>query len=173
MRLPIHSGAILVNREGFWAQDDVDRSVAEVRGDGTRPLQVSLGKFWTATRHRPHLARTLDLLALGSATWNLRQTFDEALRGTRDASGRVDCGARSHRGREMRMVPSDRVWFDAAASWPLPALPIPVAKEPDARDATSRRQDICEERSRATDPSSIDAPVLRAFVGQMTRCQLE
>jgi len=30
VRLPIHSGAaILVNREGFWDQDDVDRAVAE------------------------------------------------------------------------------------------------------------------------------------------------
>jgi hypothetical protein len=70
VRLPIHSGAaILVNREGFWDQDDVDRAISEVRGDGTRPLQVSLGKIWTVARHRPHLARALDLLALGSAAW--------------------------------------------------------------------------------------------------------
>jgi hypothetical protein len=27
VRLPIHSG-VLVNREGFWDQDDVDRAVA-------------------------------------------------------------------------------------------------------------------------------------------------
>jgi hypothetical protein len=81
VRLPIHSGAaILVNREGFWDQDDVDRAVAEVRGDGARPLQVSLGKIWTAARQRPHLARALDLFALGSAAWNLRQTFEEVVR---------------------------------------------------------------------------------------------
>ena len=29
---------------------------------------------------RPHLARALDLFVLGSAAWNLRQAFDEALR---------------------------------------------------------------------------------------------
>jgi len=81
VRLPIHSGAaILANREGFWDQDDVDRAVAEVRGDGARPLQISLGETWRAARRRPHLARALDLFALGSAAWNLRQTFDEALR---------------------------------------------------------------------------------------------
>jgi hypothetical protein len=46
--LPIHSGAaILANREGLWDQDDVDRAVAEVRGDGARPLQISLGEIWT------------------------------------------------------------------------------------------------------------------------------
>jgi hypothetical protein len=51
VRLPIHSGAaILVNSEGFWDQDDVDRAVAEVRGDGARPLKVSLGKIGTAAR---------------------------------------------------------------------------------------------------------------------------
>jgi hypothetical protein len=65
---------------GFWDQDDVDRAVAEVRGDGARPLQISLGEIWTAARRRPHLARALELFALGSAAWNLRQTFDEALR---------------------------------------------------------------------------------------------
>ena len=81
VRLPIHSGAaIIVSREGFWDQDDVDRAVAEVRGDGARPLQVSLGKIWTAARQRPHLARALDLFALGSAAWNLRQTFEEVVR---------------------------------------------------------------------------------------------
>ena len=81
VRLPIHSGAaILVNREGVWDQDDVDRAVAEVRGDGARPLQISLGRIWRAARQRPHLARALDLFALGSAAWNLRQAFDEALR---------------------------------------------------------------------------------------------
>ena len=81
VRLPIHSGAaILVNREGFWDQDDVDRAVAEVRGDGARPLHVSLGKIWTAARQRPHLARALDLFALASAAWNLRQTFEEVVR---------------------------------------------------------------------------------------------
>ncbi len=81
VRLPIHSGAaILVNREGHWDQDDFDRAVAEVRGAGTRPLQVSLGKIWTATRQRPHLARALDLFALGTAAWNLRQTFEEVVR---------------------------------------------------------------------------------------------
>ena len=81
VRLPIHSGAaILANREGFWDQNDLDRAVAEVRGDGARPLQISLGEIWTAARRRPHLARALDLFALGSAAWNLRQTFDEALR---------------------------------------------------------------------------------------------
>jgi len=78
-RLPIHSGAaIQVNRNGFW--DDVDRAVAEVRGDGAGPLQISLGRIWRAARQRPHLARALDLFALGSAAWNLRQAFDEALR---------------------------------------------------------------------------------------------
>ena len=42
VRLPIHSGAaILVNREGFWDQDDVDRAVAEVRGPN-RPLLPNL-----------------------------------------------------------------------------------------------------------------------------------
>ena len=55
----------------------------------------------------------------------------------------------------MRLVPSDRVWIDAAAPGPLPAFPIPVASEPDARDATSRRKDICEELSRGTDTSSL------------------
>jgi len=81
VRLPIYSGsAILVNREGFWDQDDVDRAVAEVRGDGARPFPVSLGKIWTAARQRPHLARALDLFALGSAAWNLRQTFEEVVR---------------------------------------------------------------------------------------------
>jgi hypothetical protein len=81
VRLPIHSGAaILVNREGLWDQDDFDRAVAEVRGDGARPLQVSLGKIWTAARQRPHLARALDLFVLGSAAWNLRQTFEEVVR---------------------------------------------------------------------------------------------
>jgi hypothetical protein len=39
-----------------------------------------LGEIWTAVRRRPHLARALELFALGSADWNLRQTFDEALR---------------------------------------------------------------------------------------------
>jgi hypothetical protein len=38
------------------------------------------GKIWKVARHRPHLARALDLFALGSAAWNLRQTFEEALR---------------------------------------------------------------------------------------------
>ena len=81
VRLPIHSGAaILVNREGFWDEDDVDRAVAEVRGDGARPLQVSLGKIWRAARQRPHVARALNLFAVGSAAWNLRQTFEEVVR---------------------------------------------------------------------------------------------
>ena len=81
VRLTIHAGAaILVNREGLWDQDDVDRAVAEVRRDGARPLQVSLGRIWTAARQRPHLARALDLFALGSAAWNLRQTFEEVVR---------------------------------------------------------------------------------------------
>jgi len=39
----------------------------------------------------------------------------------------------------MRLVPSDRVWIDAAAAGPLPAFPIPVAKKPDARNVTSCR----------------------------------
>ena len=57
-----------------------DRAVAEVRGDDTRPLQVSLGKIWTVARERPHLARALDSFALGNAAWNLRQTFEEVVR---------------------------------------------------------------------------------------------
>ena len=81
VRLPIHSGAaILVDREGLWDQDEFDRAVAEVRGDGALPLKVSLGKIWTAARRRPHLARALNLFALGSAAWNLRQTFEEVVR---------------------------------------------------------------------------------------------
>jgi hypothetical protein len=72
------STAILVDNEGFWDQDEVDR--AEVRGDVARPLQVSLEKIWTADRRRAHLARALDLFALGSAAWNLRQTFEEVVR---------------------------------------------------------------------------------------------
>jgi transposase InsO family protein len=79
--LTIDAGsAILVNREGFWDQDEVDRAVPEVRRDGARPLQVSVGKIWTAARQRPHLARALDLFARGSAAWNLRQTFEEVVR---------------------------------------------------------------------------------------------
>ena len=81
VRLPIHTGAaILVNREGIWDQDDVDRAVAEVKGEGSRPLQVSLGKIWAASKQRPHLARALDQFALGSAAWNLRQAFEEVER---------------------------------------------------------------------------------------------
>ena len=48
--------------------------------DSARPLQISLGKIWTSARRRPHLARALDLFALGSAAWNLRQTFEEVVR---------------------------------------------------------------------------------------------
>src|SRR5215831_4963050 len=78
VRLPIHSGAaILVTHEGLWDQDDLDRAVAEVRGDGSRPLQVSLGKIWTVARERPHLARALDSFTLGNAAWSLRQAFEE------------------------------------------------------------------------------------------------
>ena len=81
VRLSIHAGAaILVNREGFWDQDEFDRAVAEVRRDGARPLQVSVGRIWTVARQRPHLARAPDLFALGSAAWNLRQTFEEVVR---------------------------------------------------------------------------------------------
>ena len=123
VRLPIHSGAaILVNREGFWDQDDFDRAVAEVRGDGARPLQVSLGKIWTAARQRPHLARALDLFALGSAAWNLRQTFEEVVRELGPQCGSVDCGARPSGSRGMRLVPSDCVWIDAETAGPLPAV---------------------------------------------------
>jgi len=81
VRLTIHAGAaILVNREGLWDQDEFDRAVAEVRRDGPRPLQVSLGRIWTAARQRPHLARALDLFSLRSAAWHLRQTFEEVIR---------------------------------------------------------------------------------------------
>jgi hypothetical protein len=55
----------------------------------------------------------------------------------------------------MRLVQSDCVWIDAATAGPLPAIAISLAEEPDARDATSRRQDICEEHYRATRPFSL------------------
>ncbi len=81
VRLPVHSGsALLIERDGRWNREDVDHAVSEVRGDGPHPLQIPLGKIWKVARHRPHLARALDLFALGSAAWNLRQTFEEALR---------------------------------------------------------------------------------------------
>jgi len=81
VRLPVHSGsALLVERDGRWNRDDVERAVSEVRGEGPRPLQLPLGEIWKIARQRPHLARALDLFALGSAAWNLRQAFDEALR---------------------------------------------------------------------------------------------
>jgi hypothetical protein len=67
--------------------------------------------------------------------------------GPRAASGSVDCSARPSGSRGMRLVQSDCVWIDAATAGPLPAFPVPVATEPDARDATSRCQDICEEHS--------------------------
>ena len=125
VRLPIHSGgAILVNREGFWDQDVVDRAVAEVCGDGARPLQISLGRIWRAARQRPHLARALDLFALGSAAWNLRQAFDETLR---DLGPQAEAwiAARGKSGsRGMRLVQSDCVWIDAATAGPLPALSL-------------------------------------------------
>ena len=81
VRLPVHSGsALLIERDGCWNRDDVERAVSEVRGDGPRPLMLPLGEIWKVARQRPHLARALDLFALGSAAWNLRQAFDEALR---------------------------------------------------------------------------------------------
>jgi hypothetical protein len=72
--------ALLIERDGRWTWDDVEHVVSEVRGDGPRPLQLPLGMIWQVARHRPHLARALDLFALGSAAWNLQQAFDEALR---------------------------------------------------------------------------------------------
>jgi hypothetical protein len=81
VRLPVNSGsALLIERDGRWNRDDVDRAVSEVRGDGPRPLQLPLGVIWRVARHRPHLARALDQFALGSAAWNLQQAFEEALR---------------------------------------------------------------------------------------------
>jgi hypothetical protein len=81
VRLPVHSGsALLIDRDGCWNQDNAERAISEVRGDGPRPLQLPLGKIWRVARNRPHLARALDMFALGSAAWNLRQAFEEALR---------------------------------------------------------------------------------------------
>lgn len=117
VRLPIHSGtAVLVDRDGLWDQDDVDRAIAEVRGDGARPLQVSLGKIWTAARHRPHLARALELFALGSTAWNLRQTFDEALRelGPQAEAWIAALG---------RTVSEDCAWFRATVYGSTPRRP--------------------------------------------------
>ena len=123
VRLPIHSGAaILVNREGFWDQDDVDRAISEVRGDGTRPLQVSLGKIWTVARHRPHLARALDLLALGSAAWNLRQTFDEALR-------ELGPQAEEWIAARGRTEAEKCAWFRATVYGSTPRRPEPVTRK--------------------------------------------
>jgi len=55
----------------------------------------------------------------------------------------------------MHLVPSDRVWIDAETAGPLAAVWISLAEEPDACDATPRRQDICEEHSRGTGPPSL------------------
>ena len=56
----------------------------------------------------------------------------------------------------MRLVPSDCVWIDAATAGALPTVSISLAEEPDACDATPRRQDICEERSRGTGHPSLE-----------------
>jgi hypothetical protein len=117
VRLPIYSGAAtLVNREGFWDQHDVDRAVAEVRRDGARPLQVSLGKIWTAARRRPHLARALDLFALGSAAWNLRQTFEEVVQ---ELSPRSEAWIAAH----GRAATEECAWFRATVLGSAPRRP--------------------------------------------------
>lgn len=46
VRLPVHSGsALLIERDGHWSRDDVERAVSKVRADGPRPLQLPLGRF--------------------------------------------------------------------------------------------------------------------------------
>jgi hypothetical protein len=117
VRLTIHAGAaILVNREGLWDQDEFDRAVAEVRRDGPRPLHVSVGKIWTAARQRPHLARALNLFALGSAAWNLRQTFEEVVR---------ELGPQSEEWIAARgqATAEDCAWFRATVSGSTPGRP--------------------------------------------------
>ena len=52
----------------------------------------------------------------------------------------------------MRLVLGDCVWLDAETAGRLAAVWISLAEEPDAGDATPRRQDICEERSRGPGP---------------------
>ena len=83
---------------------------------------------------------------------------------TRSAIGNVDCGARPSGSRGMRLVPGDCVWIDAETAGPLAAVWISLAEEPDACDATPRRQDICEERSRGTGPSSLQGRTFMSAV---------
>lgn len=81
VRLPLHCGsAVLSDCGGRFPPDAIERAVAEVRAESPRPFHLSLGEIWTATRNRPHLGRALDLFLLGSAAWNLRETFEEARR---------------------------------------------------------------------------------------------
>jgi hypothetical protein len=81
VRPPLHCGpAVLSDRGGRFPPDAIERAVAEVRAASPRPFQLSLGEIWTATRNRPPLGRALDLFLLGSAAWNLRETFEEAWR---------------------------------------------------------------------------------------------
>jgi len=104
VRLPIHSGAaILVNREGFWDQDDVDRAVAEVRGERRPPPPGLLGEDLDSCQaaasscSRPRFVR--------SRFCGLEPASDIRRSGTRSrpASGNVDCGARPSGSRGMRL----------------------------------------------------------------------
>jgi hypothetical protein len=117
VRLPVYSGsALLIDRDGRWNQDDAERAISEVRGDGPRPLQLPLGKIWRAARNRHHLARALDMFALGSAAWNLRQAFEEALQDVGPAAEAWIAGL----GRET----SDNcAWFRATVGGSTPRRP--------------------------------------------------
>ena len=115
--LPVHSGsALLIDRDGRWNRDDAEHAIAEVRGGGPRPLQLPLGKIWRAARNRPHLARALDMFALGSAAWNLRQAFEEALR---DLGPEAEAWIAAL-GRE---TPDECAWFRATVGASTPRRP--------------------------------------------------
>jgi hypothetical protein len=127
------------------------------------PSMFPLGKIWTAARRRPHLAHALDLFALGTAAWNLRQTFEEVVR----ELGPQPEAWIAARG---RAVAEECAWFRATVldrrrdGRPSLAVWISLAEEPDACDATPRRQRICEERSRGTGPPSLQGRTFMSTV---------
>ena len=117
VRLPIHSGtAILVNREASGIR--MMPTAPSRKSKETAPALSGFpwGEIWTAARQRPHLARALDLFALGSAAWNLRQTFDEVIR---ELGQQWEAWIAEH----GRAASEDCAWFRATVFGSTPQRP--------------------------------------------------